>query len=151
MRLFRPLKLNSLHPISRPLPFLELHDFIHYLITRPGKFIIAIQEAKCFVMMQINVCVVCLDKKMLLKWTIIILQESEYSFVDFFTICIIPRLPSTSQMSEDSYTLERAEVGLSKDKLDYVDISLKVVEVTESFGKFVKLFVELQKSSKMLK
>ena len=81
------------------------------------------------------------------KWTIISLTEAGYSFIDFFTLCITPRLPSTSQASEDPYTLKRAEVGLSKDRLDYADISLKVIEVTESFGKFVKLLVKPQQAN----
>ena len=62
-------------------------------------------------------------------------------FCRLFTVCITPRLPSTSQTSDDPYTLERAEVDLSKDRVDYADICLKVVEVTESFGKFVKLLI----------
>ena len=53
--------------------------------------------------------------------------------------CIIPRLPRTVYVSEDWYTLERAETGFSKDRLDNADISLKVAEVMESFDKFLKL------------
>ena len=35
----RPLQVDSLFPISHPLPFLKPHEFIHYLITWAKKFI----------------------------------------------------------------------------------------------------------------
>ena len=100
-------------------------------------------------MVLLNTCVVCLEtKRTLLQWTIINLQEREYSFLELFTVCIKPRLPSTSQASEDQYVLVRVEVGPSKERLDSADISLNVVEVTESFGKFVKLLVKKQADSR---
>ena len=40
------------------------------------------------------------------------------------------------------------EVGPSKERLDGADISLNVVEVTESFGKFVKFLVKKQADSR---
>ena len=58
--MIRPLQDYSLFPISCPLPFLEPHDFIHY-------FIIASHEAKHFVMMLLNACVVCLKTKKMLQ------------------------------------------------------------------------------------
>jgi len=48
-------------------------------------------------------------------------------------------MPSTSGQYEGQYTVKRVEVGLSKDRLDNAEILLKVVEVTETFGKFISL------------
>ena len=93
----------------------------------------------------VNICVVCLETfKLLLKWTIFNLDEPEYSFVQFFRACIVPRLPMPST---GQYTVKRVEVGLSKDRLDNAEILLKVVEVTETFGKFVKFFVNPQETN----
>ena len=80
-------------------------------------------------MVILNACVVCLEtKKTLLKWQIISLQELEYSFAEFFTMCICPRLPSTSVAAEDHYVLETVEVGPSENLLYGADSSLKVTK-----------------------
>ncbi len=77
-------------------------------------------------------------------WSILVsslfnLQEVEYSFVYFFEQLVKPRLPSSSTAGLE---LNIAKVGLSKDKLDSVDLELIVAEVAEVFGKFVQFFVK---------
>jgi len=85
----------------------------------------------------LNTTIHCLDtKKTLLNWTVIGLNEVEYSFHEYFA-SISWRLPKNAQ-----YTLQRVQIGVSKDVLDNADKHLKVVAVTKNFGKFVKLLVK---------
>ena len=97
-------------------------------------------------MVLLNTCSVFTNEENTPEVDNCLLQEVEYSFVQFFEACIKPRLPGTSA-HEDNYTVEKVEVGPSKERLDTADLGFNVVEVTEHFGKFVKFYVMIPATS----
>ena len=93
----------------------------------------------------VNVSVACLStKRTLFPWNIVSASEPEHSFRDFFHESILPRIPSTSDLS---YDLVHAVVGANKEKMDKVDLDLPVIPVVDSFGRFLRYSVNEERSS----
>ena len=70
----------------------------------------------------VNTCVFSeLNKTTIFPWTIVEVTEPAHTFVDFFNMSILPRLPSPSAAV---YELKSAFVGPQKTLLDPVDSSL---------------------------
>ena len=73
----------------------------------------------------LNVSVACLStKRTLFPWNIVSESEPEHFFRDFFYESILPRIPSTSELS---YDLVHAAVGANKEKMGKVDLDLPVI------------------------
>ena len=78
-------------------------------------------------------------KRTLLPWTIQEVPEPNYTFAEFFSSVLRPKIPSSSHGSPtDNITLELSLVGSQKDVLDPVDPNLPVKPVVSSFGRFLK-------------
>ena len=79
-------------------------------------------------------------KRTLLPWTIQEVPEPNYTFADFFTSVLRPKLPSSSHVSptDDTVKLELSLVGPHKETLDPVDPNLPVIPVISSFGRFLR-------------
>ena len=77
-------------------------------------------------------------KRMLIPWTITQIPEVEYTFLDFFTSVIRPKIPGSSP---HTYELLSSNVGPQKDSLDPVDSALLIQPVISSFGRFLKYCV----------
>ena len=67
-----------------------------------------------------------------LPWTILQVTETEHSISDFFTASVKPRITGFD------CNLLSASIGQDKFSLDEVDISLPIVPVTTSFGRYLK-------------
>ena len=78
----------------------------------------------------------CLSKKTVLPWTIVQLKEQDHTFTDFFHEVVKPKL-----VLHDC-RLRSAHVGPEKASLDLVDIDFQALPVINSFGRFLKYFVE---------
>ena len=76
-------------------------------------------------------------KRTLIPWTITQIPEVEYTFLDFFTSVIQPKIP---WLSPHIYELLSSNVGPQKDSLDPVDSALLIQPVI-SFGRFLKYCV----------
>ena len=77
-------------------------------------------------------------KRMLIPWTINQIPEVEYTFLDFFTSVIRPKIHGSSP---HIYELLSLNVGPQKDSLDPVDSALLIQPVISSFGRFLKYCV----------
>ncbi len=85
----------------------------------------------------VNTSVFCEQtKRTVLPWTICQLPEESHTFDDFFNEVVKYRLPSDCRLLS-------ASIGPTKTSLDPVDTSLAVIPVINSFGRFLKYFVEL--------
>jgi hypothetical protein len=73
-------------------------------------------------------------KKTLLPWTILQIQEEEYTFIDFFNLTIKPRIEDCELVS--------AHIGPQKGSLDPVDSQLLIQPTVASFGRFIKFSVD---------
>jgi hypothetical protein len=73
-------------------------------------------------------------KKTLLPWTILQIQEEEYTFIDFFNLTIKPRIEDCELVS--------AHIGPQKGSLDPVDSQLLIQPTVASFGRFIKFCVD---------
>ena len=94
----------------------------------------------------VNTCVTDFStKRTLLPWTIMLLGEESYTFNDFFTVSVMPRIPEVTT----SCRLLSAYVGPKKNdaSLDFVDVHLHVLPVITSFGRFLKYHVEYENST----
>ncbi len=78
----------------------------------------------------------CVTKKTVLPWTIVQLKEQDHTFTDFFHEVVKPKL-----VLRDC-RLRSAHVGPEKASLDLVDIDFQALPVINSFGRFLKYFVE---------
>ncbi len=78
-------------------------------------------------------------KRTILPWTIFQILKESHSFTDFFIDVVKPRMISNADCQIIS-----ASVGPDKTSLDQVDISLQVLPVLHSFGRFLKYFVEIE-------
>jgi hypothetical protein len=88
-------------------------------------------------MIVVNTSVYCeQSKQTIMPWTILDLREESYSFNDFFSEVIMPKL------SHRHCRLLSAHIGPDKFSLDPVDVTLTVITVVVSFGRFVKYYVE---------
>ena len=77
-------------------------------------------------------------KRMLIPWMITQIPEVEYTFLDFFTSVIRPKIPGSSP---HIYELLSSNVGPQKESLDPVDSALLIQPVISSFGSFLKYCV----------
>ena len=78
------------------------------------------------------------NHRTLLPWTILQVSEPGYTFTDFFDVSVLPRIPGRSTTT---YVVNSVYVGPGKNSLDAVDVSLCVLPVISSFGRFVKYCV----------
>ncbi len=76
-------------------------------------------------------------KRTVLPWTIVQLVEDSHTFNDFFTEVVKPRL------NTNDCELLSASVGPDKTTLDPVDTNLLVLPVLNSFGRFLKYYVDI--------
>ena len=87
----------------------------------------------------VNACVFSeQNHRTLLPWTILQVSEPGYTFTDFFDVSVLPRIPGRSTTT---YVVNSVYVGPGKNSLDAVDVSLCVLPVISSFGRFVKYCV----------
>ena len=77
-------------------------------------------------------------KRTLIPWTITQIPEVEYTFLDFFTSVIQPKIPGSSP---HIYELLSSNTGPQKGSLDPVDSALLIQPVISSFGRFLKYCV----------
>ena len=94
--------------------------------------------------MLLSVTVSVRQGRSLLPWTIIEVNEDDYTFETFFTNIQGGRFDAVT-VSEDmkSARLLRSLVGQKRDELMITSNGLSVLEVCWEFGKFVRLSVEL--------
>ena len=78
------------------------------------------------------------SSRTLLPWTIIQIKEEEHSVSDFFLMNLKPKI------SDYNCELMSAFIGQDKNSLDEVDISLPIVPVISSFGRFLRYSVEIE-------
>ena len=77
-------------------------------------------------------------KRTLIPWMITQIPEVEYTFIDFFTTIIRPKIPGSSP---HTYELLSSNIAPQKDSLDPVDSALLIQPVISSFGRFLKYCV----------
>lgn len=84
----------------------------------------------------ISTSVIANDQRYLLPWTITRFSDTS-SVIDFFLETVKPRLEN------DCCLLQSALVGHDKHSLDLVDISLPLIAVVSSFGRFLQFKITL--------
>ena len=90
----------------------------------------------------VNVCVYSeSNKRTVFPWTIVAVEDELQSFTNFFLVVIEPRIARSSTEIDLVYTLESAHVGSSRDRLDRVDLGLRVCQVVDTFGRYLKYVV----------
>ena len=77
--------------------------------------------------------------KTLFPWTIACVSEVEHSVADFFYEDIKPRISDCAPRCE----LLSEQVGQEKNSLDNVDISVPIIAVISSFGRYLKYSVTI--------
>ena len=80
-------------------------------------------------------------RRTILPWTIVQLKEESHTFSEFFLEAIAPRLSTRESKLLSAY------VGPEKTSLDPVDTSLAVLPVVNSFGRFLRYYVEIDEGS----
>ena len=83
----------------------------------------------------VDTSVITSDSRIILPWTIIQFNDS-YSIMEFFHEGVKFRL------EDDDCVLHAAFIGHEKHMLDHVDLSLPLVAVVSSFGKYLQYKVE---------
>ena len=90
----------------------------------------------------VNVCVYSeSNKRMVFPWTIVAVEDELQSFTNFFLVVIEPRIARSSTEIDLVYTLESAHIGSSRDRLDRVDLGLRVCQAVDIFGRYLKYVV----------
>ena len=128
--MIRPFQLNSLFRITRPRDTTS-RFIIRFCSIFLFKFVIMADFANVSVFLPSF-------KRMLIRWTITQIPEVEYTFIDFFTSVIWPKIPGSSP---HTYELLSFNVGPQKDSSDPVDSALLIQSVISSFGRFLKYCV----------
>ena len=128
--MIRPFQLNSLFRIIHPCDMAS-HFIIRFCSLFLFKFVIMADFANVLVFLPFF-------KRTLIPSTITEIPEVEYTFLDFFTSVIRPKIPGSSP---NIYELLSSNVGPQKDSLDPVDSALLIQPVISSFGRFLKYFV----------
>ena len=128
--MIRPFQLNSLFPITHPRDMAS-RFIIRFFSLFLFKFVIVADFANVSVFLSSF-------KRALIPWTITQIPEVEYTFLDFFTSVIRPKIPGSSP---HIYELLSSNVGPQKDSLDPVDSALLIQPVISSFGRFLKYCV----------
>ena len=121
--MIRPFQLNSLFSITRPRDTAS-HFIIRFCSLFLFNFVIMADFANVLVFLPSL-------KRTLIPWTITQIPEVEYTFIDFFTSVIWPKIPGSSP---HTYELLSLNIGPQKDSLDPIDSALLIQPIISSFA-----------------